>query len=223
MKPRELIATANIPGQDQELRCYHHDGAYAVWVGNTELMSTRVFGSEEQLAELALERLGPRKAPRVLVGGLGMGFTLRRALQLLPEKASVEVVELVPEVVTWNREIYGQCAGHPLQDPRVTVTLGDVREAIENGEGAYDAILLDVDNGPEGLARPGNDSLYNTPGLKAQHRALKSGGVVAVWSSADHPQFDQRLRRGRWAVSQHRVRARRDKGPVRFIWVALRT
>ena len=131
VKPRDLIATAAIPGHRGELRCYHHDGAYEVWVDHTELMSTRVFGSEEMLAELAYERLGARKAPRVLVGGLGMGFTLARALQLAPERATVEVVELVPEIVKWNRELFGHCAGEPLKDARSALIEGDVRAAVE--------------------------------------------------------------------------------------------
>lgn len=224
VKPRDLIATAAIPGHRGELRCYHHDGAYEVWVDHTELMSTRVFGSEEMLAELAFERLGARKAPRVLVGGLGMGFTLARALQLAPERGTVEVVELVPEIVKWNRELFGHCAGAPLKDARSALIEGDVRAAVEAaGEGAYDVILLDVDNGPEGLSRPANDSLYSRPGLKLLRKALKQGGVLAVWSAADDAAFDARLRKGRFQVRAHHVKARRTKGPRRTIWVAMAT
>jgi len=224
VKPRDLIATAAVPGHRGELRCYHHDGAYEVWVDHTELMSTRVYGSEEVLAELAFERLGTRKAPRVLIGGLGMGFTLARALSLAPPRATVEVVELVPEIVTWNRELFGHCAGRPLEDPRAQLVEGDVREVVEAaGEGAYDVILLDVDNGPEGLSRPGNDSLYSRPGLKQLHRALKQGGVLAVWSAADDGGFDARLRKGRFSVRVHHPKARRTKGPRRTIWVAMAT
>ena len=224
MKPRDLIATAAVPGHTGELRCYHHDGAYEVWVDHTELMSSRVFGSEEALAELAFERLGARRAPRVLVGGLGMGFTLARALALAPERAAVEVVELVPEIVAWNRELFGHCAGHPLKDPRARLVEGDVRAVVEAaGEGAYDVILLDVDNGPEGLSRPANDSLYSRPGLKRLRAALKQGGVLAVWSSGDDAAFDARLRQGRFNVKLHHPKARRTKGARRTIWVAMAT
>ncbi len=222
MKPRELIATARVPGHDAELRCYHHDGAFEVWIGHAELMSSRVFGSEELLAELAFERLGHRRSPRVLVGGLGMGFTLARALALAGDRGRVVVAELVPEVVAWNRELFGHCAGHPLRDPRVEVQVADVRDVVAAASADYDVILLDVDNGPEGLSRPGNDSLYNKVGLQRLGAALNQGGVLAVWSSADDAAFDARLRRGPFAVDRHRVRARRTKGPYRTIWTALR-
>ena len=221
MKPRELIATAGIPGHRGELRCYYHDGDYEVWVDHVELMSTRVFGSEEQLAELAIARLGHRRAPRVLVGGLGMGFTLARSLALLGERAAVDVAELVPEVVQWNRELFGHCAGHPLRDARVNLIEGDVREVVMAREHTYDLILLDVDNGPEGLSRPGNDSLYNRTGLLQLRRSLRQNGVLAVWSSADDHNFEARLRK-HFVVDVHHVRARRTKGPRRTIWVGLR-
>lgn len=224
MKPRDLIATSAIPGHKGELRCYHHDGAYEVWVDHTELMSTRVYGSEEMLAELAFERLGNRKAPRVLVGGLGMGFTLARTLALVPERATVEVAELVPDIVKWNRELFGHCAGKPLEDERVQLIERDVREVLEEaGENAYDVVLLDVDNGPEGLSRPGNDSLYGRPGLKLLHKALKQGGVLGVWSAADDAAFDARLRKGRFQVRIHHVKARRTKGPRRTLWISMAT
>ncbi|MFK7741515.1 MAG: spermidine synthase [Planctomycetota bacterium] len=223
MKPRELVATAAVPGHSSELHCYRHDGDFEVWVGHTELMSSRVHGSEEQLVELAFERMGPRKAPRILIGGLGMGFTLARTLQLASERGRVEVAELVPEIVKWNQELFGECAGHPLKDARVELSVVDVREPIAAAENAYDMILLDVDNGPEGLSRPGNDGLYNKPGLKALRRALRHGGVLGVWSAADHAAFDSRIRRDRFQVKTHHVRARRTKGPRRTIWIALAT
>ena len=224
MKPTDLVATAQIPGHAGQMRCYHHDGDYQVWVDQTQLMSSRVYGSEEALAELALERLGRRKAPRVLVGGLGMGFTLARALALVPDRAVVEVAELVPEIVTWNREVFGHCAGRPLDDPRARVVMGDVGDVIAAaGESAYDVVLLDVDNGPRGLSRPGNDSLYSRPGLKRLRGALKQGGVLAVWSSSDDAAFDARLRKGRFQVQLHHVKARRTKGSRHTIWVAAAT
>ena len=224
MKPRDLIATAKIPGNDVEMRCYHHDGAYEVWVDNNPLMSSRIYGSEEVLAELALDRLGRRKAPRVLIGGLGMGYTLARTLALVPEGAEVHVAELIPEIVEWNREVFGHCAGRPLDDPRVRVIEGDVREVVAGAdEGTYDVVLLDVDNGPQGLSRAANNQLYTRPGLKQLRSALNQGGVLGVWSAADDGAFDARLRKGRYQVRIHHVKARRTKGPRRTIWVAMAT
>lgn len=223
MKPHELVGTARVPGHDAELSCYHHDGDFTIWLDRVELMSSRVTGSEEMLAELALERLGARPAPRVLVGGLGMGFTLARALALVDAAAIAEVVELVPEIVTWNRDVFGQCAGHPLRDARTRLLVEDVGSVIGGVADGFDAILLDVDNGPEGLSRPRNERLYGDRGLLAIHRALRPGGVLAVWSSADNRAFDKRVRRSGFHVTEHHVRARRTKGPRRTIWVARRT
>ena len=222
MIPRELVGTARVPGQDAELRCFRHDGAFSIWIGRTELMSTRVRGSEEALAELALQRLGARAGPAVLVGGLGLGFTLARALELVDAAARVDVAELVPEVVTWNRDLLGHCSGHPLRDPRTHLIVGDVGAWLASSGGAYDAVLLDVDNGPEGLSRPGNDELYGERGIARTRAALRPGGVLAVWSSAEDPGFAARLRRMGFAVTEHRIRARRTKGPWRTIWVAAR-
>lgn len=222
MKPHELVGSARVPGHDAELRCYHHDGDFTIWLDRVELMSSRVTGSEELLAELALQRLGARPAPRVLVGGLGMGFTLARVLALVDAAAAAEVVELVPEIVTWNRDVLGQCAGHPLRDPRTLLVMGDVGDVIRAATNRYDVILLDVDNGPEGLSRPRNERLYGDRGLAAIHAALRPSGVLAVWSAADNHAFDKRVRRSGFAVTEHHVRARRTKGPRRTIWVAQR-
>lgn len=223
MIPHELLATTRVPDHDRELRCFREDDEFTIWIDGTELMSSRVHGSEEALAELAIARLGARSSAHLLVGGLGMGFTLARALALVSADAVVEVAELVPAVVDWNRDLLGHCAGHPLRDPRTRLFVGDVRDALSKGSGTFDAVMLDVDNGPEGLSRPGNDRLYDEPGLAALRAALRADGVLAVWSSRDDAAFDARLRGAGFSVQKHHVRARRTEGPRRTIWVAART
>lgn len=222
MLPTTLVGVARIPGHTGELRCFHHDGDYTIRVDGIELMSTRVHGSEEQLAELALQRLGPRAAAHVLVGGLGMGFTLARALAMLPPDAVVTVAELVPEVVTWNRELFGDHNHHPLRDARTRLIVDDVGKVLADNRAGFDAVLLDVDNGPDGLSRPANQALYGERGLAQARDALRPGGVLAVWSSWPAPRFTDRLRRSGFDVVEHRVRARRTKGPRRTIWVGTR-
>lgn len=222
MIPQELLATARVPGQDGELRLYRHDRDFVFRVHGAELMTSRVHGSEELLAELALARVPNTEAARVLVGGLGMGFTLARVLALVGTGATVDVVELVPEVVIWNREWLGELNGHPLRDPRVTLLEGDVTQHIRDAKSRYDAILLDVDNGPEGLTRDANNRLYSRSGLHAAGAAMRPGGALAIWSSANHPWFTDRIKRAGFDVTEERVRARRTKGARRTIWVATR-
>jgi spermidine synthase len=226
--PRELLGTAKIPGQADELQLYRHDRDFIFRVHGTELMSSRVHGSEELLAELALARLPDTSTARVLVGGLGMGFTLATVLGLVGAEARVEVAELVPEVVAWNHEWLGDLNGHPLRDVRVHVVEADVAQRIRDARtgydasAGYDAILLDVDNGPEGLTRSSNDWLYEKAGLTAARAALRSGGVLAIWSSTLLPWFSDRLRDAGFQVNEERVRARRTKGARHMIWLALR-
>jgi spermidine synthase len=219
--PNELVGTAKVPGGG-ELRCWRHDGDFSIRIDGIELMSSRVHGSEEAMAELAIERLGSRRNPRVLVGGLGMGFTLARALQLAGPESIVDVVEVVPEIVQWNRELFGHCAGHPLKDPRTRLHMGDVNSRISDVNGLYDVMLLDVDNGPDGLVRGDNDRIYSRRGLDRAWTAMRPGSVLAVWSSRSDDRFSERLERGGFQVQEHRVRARRTKGPVRTIWIAWR-
>jgi spermidine synthase len=218
--PHELLGTAIVPGHRGELRLYRHDGDFTLRIDRHELMSSRVHGSEEVLAEAALQPLGALPAPRVLLGGLGMGFTLARTLALVPGTAEVVVAELVPEVVQWNQDWLGELTGRPLADPRVRVHVGDVAQVLAQPGVGFDAILLDVDNGPEGLTAAANDNLYQARGLSVARSALRAGGVLAVWSSAPDASFTVRLRQAGFAVEEVRVKARRTRGPVRTIWVA---
>ena len=220
MIPRELLATAHIPDQGGELQLYRHDGDYIFRIHGADLMTSRVHGSEELLAELALARLADAGDARVLVGGLGMGFTLATVLRLVGAEARVEVLELIPEVLAWNHEWLGELNGHPVRDARVSVRQGDVGRCIRESRAAYDAILLDVDNGPEALTREGNSRLYSARGLAAARNALRPGGVLAIWSATNLPWFTDRLRAARFEVSVERVRARRDKGARQTIWLA---
>ena len=189
-------------------------------VGAIELMNSRLSGSERALATLAITKLAGRPASHMLIGGLGMGFTLRAALEALGPDAIVTVAELVPAVIAWARgplaEVYAGC----LDDPRVRMHEGDVGELIGAKPAAYDAILLDVDNGPEGLTRRANDRLYDAAGLAAAQRALRPAGVLAVWSSAQHPGFSPRLRRAGYGVEEIGVRAHAGRGAKHVVWIA---
>ena len=190
-------------------------------VGANELMNSRLSGSEQALAELASKRIGERTRPRVLIGGLGMGFTLRAALDCFGSDAEIVVAELVPQVISWA---YGQLApvfGTCLADPRVSIINADVGNLISKGTLGYDAILLDVDNGPEGVSREQNHKLYGASGLKAARAALRPKGVLAVWSSGPSPQFTRRLGSANFSVEEVKVRARTGgRGARHVIWVA---
>jgi spermidine synthase len=220
--PWDPLATAPIPGGG-ELRLMRRGAEFSIRLGANELMNSRLSGSEEALAALACARIAARPNPRVLIGGLGMGFTLRAALATLGASARIEVVELIPAVVQWAEEPMAEIFGGSLKDPRVSVALADVAEIIRAAAATYDAILLDVDNGPEGLTRAANDRLYDARGLAAARTALKSGGVLAVWSSGPDRRFTQRLRGAGFAVEEIPSRARGARGGARHvIWVATR-
>ncbi|KPK12020.1 MAG: hypothetical protein AMJ68_03505 [Acidithiobacillales bacterium SG8_45] len=191
-------------------------------VGRGELMNSRAHGSEDALAALTCARLENTVNPRLLIGGLGMGFTVGAALPHLSEQARVVVAELVPAVVAWNAGPLAQLAGHPLEDPRVSVREGDVARSLKTEKNTYDAILLDVDNGPEGLTRRENDWLYSTQGLSAAHEALRPRGVLAVWSAGPAQDFQERLRKVGFEVDEVRVHAHGSKGPRHVIWFARR-
>ncbi len=214
------LDTAKTPGGG-ELRLMQRGDEFSIMLGANELMNSRLSGSEEALATLACAEL--RRGARVLIGGLGRGFTLRAALAALDGAAIIDVAELVPAVVAWARgpmaEIFGGC----LDDSRVRLHVADVAKMIAAEGGVYDAILLDVDNGPEGLTRAANDRLYNPAGLKAARAALVSGGVLAVWSSGPDSRFTQMLRQAGFAVAENPVRANGKRGGARhMIWIATR-
>jgi spermidine synthase len=224
MIPWVFLESAQVPGNGGELGLYRRGEEFSIRVGDRELMNSRVHGSEEALATMACARIADRIAPRILIGGLGMGYTLAASLRGLGSEGRVTVAELVPAVVAWNRGPLSALAGHPLRDGRVTVQEVDVAQVLRAAHHAYDAILLDVDNGPEGLARRENDWLYARPGLEAAHAALRPAGVLAVWSAAPHQVFTQRLRRVGFAVDEVHVPARSSgKGRRHTIWLAVRS
>jgi spermidine synthase len=223
MIPWVQLDTASVPGDGAPLRLMQRGTEFSIMSGAFELMNNRLSGSEEALARLACERVGGRAAPRLLIGGLGMGFTLRAALADLGPTAEVVVAELIPAVVAWAKgplaEVFAGC----LDDPRVRVREGDVGAMIRAGQGGYDAILLDVDNGPHGLSRAENNGLYSLAGLAAAQRALTARGVLLVWSSAPDERFTQRLKKSGYSVEEVRVRASRTgKGARHLIWIATR-
>jgi spermidine synthase len=264
MQPWIELDTATVPGDGAPLRLKRRGDEFSIMAGATELMNSRLHGSEEALARLSCEKIRTRKRPKVLIGGLGMGFTLRAALTETGDDAEITVAELVPAVVDWaygplapmligglgmgftlraalaetgdDAEItvaelvpavvdwaYGPLApvfAGSLDDPRVLVLEGDVSDAI--AAGGWDAILLDVDNGPDGLTREENDSLYGYDGLAAAHRALTPGGVLAVWSSHRSPGFARRLRASGYAVEEIAARARGKRGARHVIWIAVK-
>lgn len=221
MIPWEFLDSAKIPDHDGELRLARRGEEFSIRVNSVELMNSRAHGSEEALAELSCARLGDREQPQLLIGGLGMGFTCAAALRRLPAAATVLVAELVPGLVDWNRRLLGQLAGHPLRDPRVRVQIGDVAELLRNSPRQFDAILLDVDNGPNGLTRPENDWLYGPGGLRAARQALRSGGILAVWSVAPDSLFSKRLQQAGFKVDEVRARARgKGKGARHCLWLA---
>ena len=204
------------------LRLMRRGQDFSIKLGVAELMTSRLFGSEEALATLAAERLRA-KAPRVLIGGLGMGFTLRAALAAFGPQARIVVAELVPAVVAWARGPMADLFGACLDDPRVSVEIGDVAALIRAPGPAWDAILLDVDNGPEGMTQSANDELYATRGLRAARAALAPGGVLAVWSQGPDAAFAQRFARAGFAVEEKKVRARGAQGGARHvIWLGRR-
>ncbi len=209
-----------MPGGVGELRLMQRGAEFAIMLDRAELMNSRRAGSEEALATLACAQLRDRQTAHILIGGLGIGFTLRAALAELGAKARITVAELVPEVVTWAKGPMAVIFGDSLTDSRVEIRCIDVGKLIRVSKPTYDAILLDVDNGPDGLSRPANDGLYNTAGLAAARSALRPGGLLAVWSAAPDQNFSQRLRRTGFAVEEIGARSRGKRGARHIVWIA---
>nr|WP_247749749.1 hypothetical protein [Rhizobium sp. L58/93] len=219
-----MLDTASIPNGGGELRLKQRGREFSIMLGSNELMNSRLSGSEEALATLACERIAARPSPHLLIGGLGMGFTLRAALGAIGSDARVTVAELVPAVVAWARGPMAEIFSGSLDDPRVAVHEGDVAAAIQSGRESYDAILLDVDNGPDGLTHAANDGLYNRKGLLAARDALRPGGVLAVWSSGPDTRFTKRRGDARFSAEEVATRANGKRGGARhMIWIAVKS
>ena len=221
MIQREFLGSASIPGGREELRLFRRGADFMIVLDRNELMSSRMSGSEEALANMTIERLRGRPAPEILIGGYGMGFTLRAALAAVGQDARLTVVELVAEIIDWARGPMAEMTAAFLDDPRVALRIADVGEAIRSATGDYDAILLDVDNGPDGLSRRENDRLYSMAGLAAACAALKPGGVLAVWSAHPDKGFAARLRQSGFEVDEVNTRARGKRGARHVIWLAV--
>ena len=218
MIPRELLATAIVPGGGEELRLFRRGKDHTIVLNRNELMNSRMSGSEEALATMTIERLG-RRDVHVLIGGYGMGFTLRASYAALAPSVKITVVELVPEIISWAKEYMADLTGDTFADPRLNLVIGDVADAIRGG--TYDAILLDVDNGPDGLTRDANDRLYSAQGLSAAKAALRPGGILAIWSAAPDRHFARRLSEAGFGVDEVTLAARANgKGPRHTIWFA---
>jgi spermidine synthase len=221
--PWTLLDRAPLPNSSDEISLYQRGGEFAIRVANYELMNSRVHGSEEALADLAFAKLRGRSPLRVLIGGLGIGYTLAAALHGIGARGEAVVAELVPAVVTWNRGPLAPLAGHPLDDPRVSVIEGDVARVIRNDQSKFDAILLDVDTAPRALTHENNRQLYDAAGLRAIHDALRPRGVLTIWSSTSDPAFTKRLREATFEVEEVRAKARGERGRAHYIvWVAQR-
>ncbi len=223
MIPRKLLGNAQTPDKAGELQLHQRGDDFFISFNGKELMNSRMHGSEDVLAELACRPIARRPKARVLVGGLGLGYTLAASLAILREDATVIVAELVPAVVTWNRSIFGHLAGHPLDDNRVDVQEHDVCILLKNEQGGFDAVMLDVDNSPDSMTQKSNDWLYSDIGLSVIYMALRPQGILTVWSAAPDSLFSTRLRKAGFEVEEKTVSARGGgKGGRHTIWVAHR-
>jgi len=222
MNPWTVLGVAQIPNDGGKLTLSQRAEEFSIRLSGVrgELMNSRVHGSEEALAELGCAKLTSEENAHVLVGGLGMGFTLAAALKAVSASSKVTVAELIPEVIEWNRGPLGECAGKPLQDKRTQVHQGDVGECFKSGGAKLHAILLDVDNGPEGLTQADNNWLYSLDGLNAMFKTLHPEGMLAIWSAGPDSLFTIRLKKAGYKVTQRTVRARPGKGSRHTIFLA---
>ena len=224
MTPWVSLGSSQLPQSKDELQLWQRGEEFSIRVTNHDgdLMNSRMHHSEDRLAQLACAEIADRPLPTVLIGGLGMGFTLRAALDALPARAAVKVAELVPAVVDWNSGALGACAGHPLRDSRASVIVDDIAKVLRSSSAAFDAILLDVDNGPDALTLRSNSWLYSLEGLAAARASLRARGILAVWSVAPDASFTARLERSGFDARAVTVRARPGKGARHVVWVARR-
>ena len=221
MIPWKELDRAEIPGNEGQITLRQRGTEFSIRTAETELMNSRLHGSEDALAELTYSRLKKKEAQRILIGGLGMGYTLAAALEQSRKDTLITVAELIPAVVRWNRQHLGHLTGEPLDDPRVSIQEEDVAQAINRKKSAWDAILLDVDNGPDGLTQKANDRLYSIAGLKISFAALRPGGILAVWSSGPDEPFTRRLKQCQFQTETITVRAHKPgKGARHTIWLA---
>ena len=222
MIPWELLDSSNVVGEAEKMSLHRRGDEYSIKTGYSELMNSRMHGSEDALAELGCKHLKNKPKARVLIGGLGMGFTLAETLKHVADDAEVIVAELVPAVIQWNKTYLSALAGHPLKDKRVRVHQGDVGNLIRAEKGGFDAILLDVDNGPEGPTRKENDALYSLAGLKLGLAGLRDGGVYGVWSTFPDARFSKRMQQAGFKVEEIRARAHGKRGSKHMIWLGER-
>jgi len=222
MRPWELLDTSKVEGEAHDMKLYRRGDEYSIKTGYSELMNSRMHSSEDVLAELGCKLIRHHKKARVLIGGLGMGFTLAAAIKHLADDADIIVAELVPAVVSWNQTFLAALADHPLDDKRVSIYQGDVGALIRSDNSGFDAILLDVDNGPEGLTRQENGALYSPNGLKNAMDALKAKGVFAVWSAFPEPKFTKRMNQAGFKTQEVPCRAHGKKGSKHMIWLGIK-
>lgn len=222
MIPTILLGTAKIPNEGGELRLTQHGNEFSIYLTGTTggLMNSRMHSSELALGELGCAHIRDVANTKVLVGGLGMGFTLAAALKIISASSQVVVAELIPEVVEWNKGPLGECAGEPLSDNRVQVHLGDVAELFKIKQATYDAVLLDVDNGPEGFTQASNNRLYSNKSLQAIQQIIRPGGILAIWSAWNDPKFTRKLQKARFKVEQKTVKAHKGRGSNYTIYLA---
>ena len=222
MIPWVLIDSVPLPGHKVDVRLLQRDTEFSIQVGNEELMNSREHGSEDALAELALAKIQGFPRPRVLIGGLGLGFTLATTLKCTYPEAQVVVAELLPAVVVWNKGPLGHLAGNPLNDPRVVVKETDVTKLVKAEQQAYEAILLDIDNGPTPITLNSNRWLYTLDGIRVLFAALRPGGILGVWSAGPEAEFALDLEKAGFVVEEKRVKSRGNKGANHVIFLAQR-